>query len=180
MVEIEVKIRVQDPKTVRDKLLALGAAVTTDRVLEENILYDFPAGTLKSGRRALRLRRAGKRASLTFKGSPRKSRSFKVREEFETGVSDSGQVRKILRALGLQPAFSYRKHRTMFRKGRLAICLDETPVGAFLELEGERHEITRFARALGFGRPDFIQADYIELMEREKGKPKEEESPEGD
>jgi adenylate cyclase class 2 len=168
MVEIEVKIRIQDPESVRDKLLALGAAVARDRVLEENVLYDFPAGTLKSGRRALRLRKSGKRATLTFKGSPQKSRSFKVREEFETGVSDSGQVRKILKALGLQPTFSYRKHRTLFRKGRLVICLDETPVGAFLELEGERHEITRFARALGFGRADFIQTDYIEMIEREK------------
>jgi adenylate cyclase class 2 len=168
MVEIEVKIRIQDPRSVRDKLLALGAAVTRDRVLEENVLYDFPAGTLKSDRRALRLRKSGKRATLTFKGSPQKSRSFKVREEFETGVSDSGQVRKILKALGLQPIFSYRKHRTLFRKGRLVICLDETPVGAFLELEGERHEITRFARALGFGRADFIQTDYIEMIEREK------------
>jgi adenylate cyclase class 2 len=172
MVEIEVKIRIQDPKPVREKLLALGAAVTRDRVLEENTLYDFPAGTLKSGRRALRLRRSGKRATLTFKGSPQRSRSFKVREEFETGVSDAGQVRKILRALGLQPTFSYQKHRTLFRKGRLVICLDETPVGAFLELEGERHEITRFARALGFGRADFIQADYIELIEREKEREK--------
>ncbi|MGA2362415.1 MAG: class IV adenylate cyclase [Candidatus Aminicenantales bacterium] len=168
MVEIEVKIRIQDPESVRDKLLALGAAVTRDRLLEENVLYDFPAGTLKSGRRALRLRTSGKRATLTFKGSPQKSRSFKVREEFETGVSDSGQVRKILKALGLQPTFSYRKHRTLFRKGRLVICLDETPVGAFLELEGERHEIIRFARALGFGRADFIQTDYIEMIEREK------------
>jgi adenylate cyclase class 2 len=168
MLEIEVKIRIQDPESVRDKLLTLGAAVTRDRVLEENVLYDFPAGTLKSGRRALRLRKSGKRATLTFKGSPQKSRSFKVREEFETGVSDSGQVRKILQALGLQPTFSYRKHRTLFRKGHLVICLDETPVGAFLELEGERHEITRFARALGFGRADFIQTGYIEMIEREK------------
>jgi len=176
MLEIEVKIRIQDPRTVREKLVALGAAVKRDRVLEENTLYDFPDGTLKSGRRALRLRRSGKQAALTFKGCPQRSRSFKVREEFETRVSDSGQIRKILKALGLQPAISYRKHRTIFRKGRLVICLDETPVGAFLELEGERHEITRFARALGFGRPDFIQADYIELMEREKQK----ESPEGD
>jgi adenylate cyclase class 2 len=172
MMEIEVKIRIQDPKSVRDKLLALGAAVTRDRVLEENTLYDFPAGTLKSGRRALRIRRSGKRATLTFKESPQRSRSFKVREEFETGVSDSGQVRKILKALGLQPTFSYRKHRTLFRKGRLVICLDETPVGTFLELEGERHEITRFARALGFGRADFIQAGYIELIEREKEREK--------
>jgi adenylate cyclase class 2 len=168
MLETEVKIRIQDPKAVREKLLALGALIARDRVLEENTLYDFPAGTLKSGRQALRLRKAGKRATLTFKGSPQKSRSFKVREEFETGVGDSGQLRKILKALDFRPTFSYRKHRTLLRRGHLVICLDETPVGAFIEIEGKRHEITRFARALGFGRADFIQADYIELIEREK------------
>lgn len=167
MVETEIKIRIRDLQAVREKLQALGATIVRERVLEENTLYDFPEGTLKSGRRALRLRKSGKRATLTFKGSPQKSRSFKVREEFETGVGDWGQLRKILKALGLQPTFSYRKHRTLFRKERLAVSLDETPVGDFLELEGKRHEITRFVRALGFGRADFIQADYVELIDRE-------------
>jgi adenylate cyclase class 2 len=168
MIETEVKIRIQDPKAALAKLLALGAALSRDRVLEENTLYDFPDGSLRAGRRALRLRKLGKRSTLTFKGSPRKSRSFKVREEFETGVSDAGQLRKVLQALGLQPTFSYRKHRTLLRKGNLLICLDETPVGAFLELEGKRHEIVRFARSLGFGRADFIQTDYVELICRER------------
>lgn len=168
MIETEVKIRIQDPKAVRDKLLTLGAVVARNRVLEENTLYDFPAGSLKAGRRALRIRKSGKRATLTFKGSPQKSRSFKVREEFETGVSDAGQLRKVLKALGLHPTFSYRKFRTLLRKGNLVVCLDETPVGIFLELEGRRHEIIRFARSLGFGRVDFIRADYVELIGQER------------
>jgi adenylate cyclase class 2 len=164
MTETEVKIRIQDPKAVLDRLLALGAVVARDRGPEENTLYDFPAGTLKASRRTLRLRRSGKRTTLTFKGSPQKSRSFKVREEFETGVSNAGQLRKVLKALGLRPTLTYRKHRTVLRKGHLLICLDETPVGAFLELEGKRHEITRFARSMGFTRADFIQADYVTLI----------------
>ncbi len=168
MIEIEVKIRIEDPKAALGRLLALGAVVTRPRYLEENTLYDFPAGTLRTARRALRVRRSGRRTTVTFKGSPRKSRSFKVREEFETGVGDAGQLRKILRALGLQPAYSYRKHRTQLRKGPLAVCIDETPAGAFLELEGRRHDITRFARSLGFGRADFIREDYVELIERDK------------
>jgi adenylate cyclase class 2 len=170
LTEIEVKIRIADPKAVRTRLLGLGAVVCRDRFLEENTLYDFPDGRLATARQAIRVRRSGKRASLTFKGAPLKSRSFKVREEFETAVSDSGQVRRILKALGLQPSFTYRKHRTVLRQGRLAICLDETPVGAFLELEGRRHDITRFARRLGFSRPDFIQADYVELIRRAREK----------
>jgi adenylate cyclase class 2 len=170
MIETEVKIRISDPKAVRDKVLALGAAVSRDRVLEENTLYDYPDGRLHAARRAIRLRRSGKRTTLTFKGPPQSSRSFKVREEFETGISDAGQMRKILKALGLRPSFTYRKHRTVLRQGRLVICLDETPVGAFLELEGKRHEIARFARRLGFTRADFIRTDYVELIIRDKEK----------
>jgi len=169
MIETEVKIRIQDPKAVLNRLLALGAVVARDRALEENTLYDFAAGMLKASRQALRLRRSGKRTTLTFKGSPQKSRSFKVREEYETGVSNAGQLRRVLKALGLRPTVAYRKHRTLLRKGHLLICLDETPVGAFLELEGKRHEITRFARSMGYTRADFIQADYVTLIAQAGG-----------
>jgi predicted adenylyl cyclase CyaB len=164
MTEIEVKIRIDDPKAARAKILGLGAVVARDRHLETNVLYDFDPQRLRAGGRALRLRTAGKRATLTFKGEPRKSRSFKVREEFETQVRDPKALRKILAALGLKEAFRYRKHRTVFRKTRLTICIDETSAGPFVELEGERHEIVRFARSLGFGRADFITRSYVELI----------------
>jgi len=164
MTEIEVKLRIDDPKAARDKVLALGAVVARDRHLETDVLFDFASGALGAGRRALRLRRAGKRATLTFKGEPQGSRSFKVREEFETQIRDAGELAKILKALGLRETFRYRKRRTVFRKSRLTICLDETAAGNFLELEGERHEITRFARALGFGRADFITRSYVEMI----------------
>jgi predicted adenylyl cyclase CyaB len=164
MTETEVKIRIQDPMAVRTKLLALGAVLSREKHLESNVLYDYPDGALREGRRALRLRVAGKRGTLTFKGPPQGSRSFKVREEFETQVHSPGQARKILAGLGLRPEFSYQKRRAVFRKGRLTICLDETAAGTFLELEGRRHEIVRFARSLGFGRADFIKTDYVELI----------------
>jgi adenylate cyclase, class 2 len=166
MTEIEVKIRVGEAKAAREKILGLGAVVARERHLERNVLFDFTAGTLREDRRALRLRTTGRRATLTFKGEPRKSRSFKVREEFETQVRDPRQARKILRALGLKEAFAYEKRRTLFRKARLTIALDETAVGNFLELEGERHEIVRFAKALGFGRADFITESYVDLLAR--------------
>jgi adenylate cyclase class 2 len=164
MIETEVKIRIGDPGPVREKLIALGAVVSRERVLEEDTLYDFPDGRLRDARRALRLRRAGRRTTLTFKGTPEKSRSFKVREEFETTVSDAGQARKILKALGLQPALAYAKHRTVLRRGRLTVTIDETPAGNFLELEGKRHEIARFAERLGFSRADFLRASYADLI----------------
>ena len=164
MTEIEIKLRVEDPRAARARLLALGAVITRERHRETNALYDFPGGELKAARRALRLRLAGRRATLTFKGEPRKSRSFKVREEFETQVRDPGQLRKILAALGLRRTFSYDKHRTVLRKGRVTVSVDETSAGNFLELEGERHEITRLARSLGFERKDFLKSDYVEMI----------------
>ena len=169
MTEIEVKIRIDDPKAARQKILGLGAVVARDRHLETDVFFDFDNGALSGGRRALRLRSAGKRATLTHKGEPQRSRSFKVREEFETQVRDPKETRKILKALGLKETFSYRKHRTVLRKSRLTICIDETPVGNFVELEGERHEITRFARALGFGRADFLTLSYVEMIRDREG-----------
>lgn len=170
MTEIEVKIRIGDPAAAREKVLGLGAAVARERHLEKDVLYDFPSGALRDARRALRLRTTGKRATLTFKGEPRKSRSFKVREEHETQVRDPRQARRILEALGLRPSFAYEKRRTVFRKARLTIAIDETAAGNFLELEGERHEIVRFARALGFKRADFITDDYVALIAAAEGK----------
>lgn len=173
MTEIEVKIRIGDPRAVRERLLGLGAVVARERHLETNVLFDFESGVLRSSRRALRLRTTGRRATLTFKGEPQKSRSFKIREEFETQVRDPQGMRRILKALGLKETFAYGKRRTVLRRSRLTICIDETDVGDFLELEGERHEITRFARALGFGRADFITRDYVEMISEagSKGEP---------
>lgn len=173
MTEIEVKIRIGDPKAAREKILGLGAVVARDRHLEQNTLYDFDPPALHERGRTLRLRAAGKRATLTFKGERRKSRSFKVREEFETQVRNPAETRRILKALGLRETFCYRKHRTVLRKSRLTITIDETPVGNFIELEGERHEITRFARALGYKRADFITLSYRDMItaEGEPGSP---------
>jgi adenylate cyclase class 2 len=169
MTEIEVKIKIDDPKAIREKILGLGAVVARDRHLETNSLFDFDPPVLRPGHRTLRLRTAGKRATLTYKGERQKSRSFKIREEVETQVRNPKEMRTILKALGLKETFAYRKHRTVLRKSRLTITIDETPAGNFVELEGERHEITRFARALGFGRADFITRSYAGMIrDREK------------
>lgn len=164
MIETEVKIKVREAKGLKERLLGLGCVLARDRYLETNVLYDLRGGPLFAKREALRLRVIGKRAWLTFKGAPQKARSFKVRPEFESEVRDPAEFRKILKALGLRPIFRYRKHRTLLRKGRLAVCLDETSVGEYLELEGKRSDIVRFARSLGYSRADFITRDYVSMI----------------
>ena len=168
MIEIEVKIRIQNLKEIRAKLEKLNAAVSRDRHHEVNTLFDYPSGQLRLKKQAVRLRSIHKKHYLTFKGTPQKSRQFKVREEYETEVRNLKGTRKILESLGLKPTYQYEKFRTQYRSKRLKICLDETEAGNYLELEGYRHEIVRFAKALGFLRRDFIKKDYIQLLEEDK------------
>ncbi len=166
MLEIEIKLRVDDLAAIRDKILKAGAVLTKERYREENILFDFRDHHLERQSQALRLRLVKKKAFLTFKGTPQRSRRFKVREEYETEVKNEKHLRQILKKLGLRATFSYSKHRTVFQKGKLKVCLDETPVGNFCELEGERPEIVRFARALGFTNKDFIKLDYVQMIKQ--------------
>ena len=73
-------------------------------------------------------------------------------------------MKRILKELGFIPTFSYDKYRTVFRTKKLKICLDETSVGNFAELEGEQTHIVRFANSLGFEKKEFIKQDYIQLL----------------
>lgn len=170
MVEIEVKIRIIDIKNIGEKILQLGAKLEKERFYEENTLYDFPSKILYKKRQALRLRKMNKKSFLTFKGPPQKSRKFKIREEYETEVKNEKQLRKILKSLGFIPVFNYGKHRTVYRKKILKISLDETSIGNFIELEGKRGEIVKFATALGVSKKEFIKQDYIQLIRKESVK----------
>lgn len=168
MVEVEVKIKLNDPIAIRQAILRLGCSPLKARFREFNTLYDFTSRALTQRQCALRLRRAGRKTFLTFKGAPQKSRRFKVRQEFETEIKNEKALRHILRSLGLGPIFHYEKFRTVYKKGRLKICFDETAIGPFLELEGERNEIMKLARSLGFKRQDLIKKDYVELLSEAK------------
>ena len=169
MTEIEVKIRVDNFEKLEQKLATLGAELVKGRHWEENTLYDFPSKSLFSQKRALRLRLENKKAYLTYKGPPQKSRKFKIREEFETEVKKGKQTKKILKELGLIPTFQYKKHRTIYRLKKCKICLDETSVGNFVELEGEQSQIVRIATSLGFQKKEFIKLDYIQMIKNENG-----------
>lgn len=166
MFEIEVKVPVADLRPVRDRLLALGAILVKERHAEVNTLYDLRNRALCRKRQALRLRMAGKKAYLTFKGTPRKSRKYKVREEFETEVKNPRHLQKILKALGFVPVFRYEKLRTVLKKGPLKICLDETAAGNFIEFEGEREKIAQFSKRLRISKKDWIKLDYIQLLQK--------------
>jgi adenylate cyclase class 2 len=167
LVEIEVKVRIKDAAAMEQAIIRSGALLEKERHFEENTLFDLRSGVLLSKKCALRLRRAGRKVFLTFKGAPQKSRRFKVREEHETEIRNEKALRKILHSLGFVSVFHYKKTRTTYRKGRLRISLDETAAGVFCEFEGERSDITRYMRSLGFASTEMIKQDYVQILQQQ-------------
>ncbi|MDY0232187.1 MAG: class IV adenylate cyclase [Candidatus Saccharicenans sp.] len=170
MIETEVKIKISDLKDTRRKLLEMGCQVNRDFYREWNALYDYEDGRLEKKQQALRLRQAGKKVFLTFKGPPLKSRSFKIRQEYESEIKNLRAFKRIMKELGLRPVFEYRKKRMLLRMGRVKICLDETEVGNFLELEGKRSDIVKLAARIGYCRKDFIKLDYVQMIKEKRQK----------
>ena len=46
MVEIEVKVKIKDIKSIQERILYCGARLEKERFYEENTLYDFPSQVL--------------------------------------------------------------------------------------------------------------------------------------
>jgi adenylate cyclase class 2 len=195
--EIEIKLRVADRRSLLTRLSGLGA-IYEGRVHEMNTLYDTksrsmmrkgrllrirterPADKSRSARPAMNRRLGG--AVLTFKGPVRGSdssaargrRKYKVREEREVRVTDGEQLAAILEAVGLRPSFRYEKYRSTYRLpgvNGVILELDETPIGDFLEAEGNRASIDRAAELLGYGPMDYVTKSYGALFRDSMRKP---------
>jgi predicted adenylyl cyclase CyaB len=162
--ETEIKLRVPNPEYAQHLLLQHGFEVLHPRIFERNYIFDTPEATLRGSRRLLRLRDAGGLVTLTFKG-PAETGKHKTREEREVHPDSFEEMQIILERLGYQVSFRYEKYRTEFaRPGVHGIAtVDETPAGAFMELEGEAAWIDRTAAELGFTEADYITASYATL-----------------
>jgi adenylate cyclase class 2 len=75
-------------------------------------------------------------------------------------VSSPETLAEILVSLGFVPQFRYEKFREVWSLGRTLICLDDTPLGAFVEIEGQPAAIHRAATRLGLGADRFMSASY--------------------
>jgi len=163
--EVEIKLRVGDADRARQSLEAAGFRIARGRVFESDTVYDRPGRELRRAGLLLRLRSAGGNAILTFKGRATDGR-HKTREEIETAVADGGACAAILERLGYEPSFRYEKYRTEYARGEEPgrVLFDETPIGKFLEIEGEPGWIDAVARELGFSESEYITATYARLF----------------
>ena len=168
--EVEIKLKVADPRSLKKRLNECGFTVVGRRYFESNTVFDFRDSRLRRSNSLLRLRTEGNHHILTYKGPPHAPSTYKIRTEFETEIKDIDAIQQIFEALGLRPTFRYEKFRTVFAekdrgksKAAPLLVYDETPVGYFIELEGPARWIDRTARRLGYLQEDYITASYAAL-----------------
>ncbi len=166
--EIEIKVPAPDLARVRTHLRESGADLRAPEHDEFNSLYDDPERTLSGSGRTIRLRRAAGRAILTYKGPVRFEGGAKVREEREVDVSDPAEAQAILAGLGLLPRFRYDKRREEWNCDGCVVALDTTPIGTFVEIEGDPPAIRRLMVRLGLDFTEAIPYSYAELYQRRR------------
>lgn len=162
--EIEIKLRLSSVEEGRGRLERTGFHILRPRAFEQDFVFDTPEKKLREAGALLRIRRRGGEGLLTYKG-PARNEKHKSREEIETGIADAEVLADIFLRLGFEVAFRYEKYRAEYaEQGRAGLAtLDETPIGDFLELEGDPEWIDDAARRLGFAERDYITASYATL-----------------
>ncbi len=162
--ETELKLRIPATEPYRPRLAALGFQEVTPAQPEFSVLWDRQA-SLRSAGSALRTRDYAGQVRLTWKGAKVPDALLKIRPELETGIEDGQALEAILRALDFEPVMRMEKLRAVWRRVDLEACLDETPFGCYLELEGEPQGIHAAMESLGL-KPDQAETrSYPELYQ---------------
>jgi adenylate cyclase, class 2 len=163
--EIEAKFYMLHLDQIITRLQGLGAHLIQPRILETNIRFDLPDGSLRSKGQVLRLRQDTE-SRLTFKGAGKNTDGIQVREEIEFIVEDFEKARRFISALGYQKIMIYEKFRTTYELDHVLIMLDELPYGNFLEIEAEtKKKVRKMAERIDIDWEQAIPNSYAGLFE---------------
>ena len=166
--EIEVKLACGDLD--RFARAGLSLRLETPRHFEDNWLLDLPDRSLLKKGAALRVRSVNGMGTVTYKGVVQQSHQsrLKVREEIEAAVDNPQRLIELFERLGYQRSFRYQKYRTGYiialEECELKVELDETPMGNFIEIEGDESNVLKALDALGFSASEIIRESYPELQ----------------
>ncbi len=120
----------------------------------------------------LRIRRAGKKAFLTFKGSTGKQGVY---EEYETEVLDLDALDTMLQKSGFEKFLEIRKHRVIYEFEGAEINLDEVEgLGKFVEIEVIAEEnadakLIEMTEKLGLSGNESTRLGYVTLLLKKTG-----------
>jgi adenylate cyclase class 2 len=163
--EIEVKFHIRSVRELERQILSHDGRLESVRVLETNLRFDDPQGSLAAAHQVLRLRQDLK-ATLTFKGPGEMRDGILRRLELETRVDDLDDTRSILEALGYVVVFIYEKYRTVYGLTGTHVMLDELPCGGFVEIEGEHSAIHAVSDLLHLRWASAVEDSYAGIFMR--------------
>lgn len=161
--EREIKLKFASAAEARERVLTTGALPFHPRRRQLDTLFDTADRLLAQGRSVLRVRVEEGQSFVTFKG-PVQPGLMKTRDELETAIGDAGALVGILEALGFHAGFKYEKYREEFRSANTILAVDETPVGVFVEVEGDEEAVHALAHAMGRAQADYITDSYRALF----------------
>ncbi len=177
MIEVEVKVLLEDPKHIERKIISLGAAPTGIEN-QADTYYNMPWRDFSETDEALRVRVQEGEAFLTYKG-PKMDMVSKTRKEFQVKILDENDMGEILTSLGFFPVATVTKKRKNFRLGEINIALDEVrDLGNFMEMEmsvkkainyEEKVErLFKLVEKLDIKRESAIRKSYLEMILEKK------------
>jgi adenylate cyclase class 2 len=166
--ETEVKLACDSLDRIRNAGFEL--TPLTQRHFEDNWLMDLPDSSLLRAGVALRIRSVSGNGLITFKGVVQQTAGspVKAREEIETGIDEPERAIELFERLGYRRSFRYQKYRTTYclaiEGKQLEVSFDETPMGNFVEIEGDASLVVRVLEAAGFAAQESIRESYPELQ----------------
>jgi adenylate cyclase class 2 len=180
--EIEVKLRFGDLTAFARAGISLEIEIA--RHFEDNWLLDSPDKHLGERAAILRVRFAAGSGAITYKEKapgPEGASRFKKRIEIETAIEDPESAVAVFERLGYRKWFQYQKYRTVYGatlpdESKLHVMFDETPLGAYVELEGEEEIIARAVELLGVAPEEYVLESYLAIQAehcRRQGRPLE-------
>jgi len=157
-IETEVKIKINAVEPIKQKLLEMKAELYKKRALQTDIYLDN--GRLRKKDQTLKIR---DNAIFTYKGPSQKKNNIRSNEEIEIMIDNAAHLQLLLERLGYKQYWKKERYRESYLVNMTQICIDETPMGNFIEIEGKKENIVDIAKQLGFSQKNFIADGYGKL-----------------
>ncbi len=146
MIEVECKFVSPGNGKVEAALARLGAEKVREGKLED-LYFAHPSRDFGQSDEALRLRKTGEGAELTYKGARMKTESAKAREEITLGIDNPLAAQRILERLGFSELCVVRKNRSSYFLDKLRVDVDNVEdLGEYVELESLTEAPARAAK----------------------------------
>ena len=178
-VEVEIKLKIEDPEQLIEKLEGLGF-IKGEQLLESDTYFISENHDFVKLGEALRVRQIRNvdtdeiSAVITYKGKKLDDRSM-AREELELEIPDAEVGKTLLQRIGFYSVPVLEKKRWYFRRNEMTACVDQvTGLGDYLELEiiveteaereGALQKIENMLLSLGYSMKDTTRHSYLSML----------------